>query len=389
MLFEGNATTRVFFYHALMQMLGNPKIAVYYPAFLGGGAETVGLWMLEALQQNYDLTLFTLAAVDFDRLNALYGTSLSLQSVTVQSFFAGWLRPMVNSLIANNQHIRLLLFHWLLRSLKVHRDRYDLLISAYNAVDFGKPGLQYIHWIKVLETNAFYNQISNFSIERMKQNHSITNSYTVAEYIQQEYGCTANVLYPPVVLNTPNLSWEQKENAFICSGRITEAKQPHKVIAILKRVRQQGFDVKLYLTGGGGGAYAWKYQNFVKKLVKENADWITLYENLSYQAYAQILAKCRFGIHFKQEPFGISIAEMVKAGAIPFVRDQGGQIEIVGKQNHALMFRNEQEAVDKIVTVLRHSEQQKNLRLALNEQRNLFSTQRFMVELNHIVAACL
>jgi glycosyltransferase involved in cell wall biosynthesis len=372
-----------------MQMSGKPKLAVYYPAFLGGGAETVGLWMLEALQQQYDLTLFTLATVDFDRLNALYGTSLSVNSITVQSFFTRWLRPVVNVLIANNKHVRLLLFHWLLRHLKAQNDRYHLLISAYNAVDFGKPGLQYVHWIKVLETNAFYNRISNFSIERMKQNHSITNSYTVAEYIQQEYGCTAKVLYPPVVLDTPNLVWEQKENAFICSGRITEAKQPHKVIAILKQVRQQGFDVKLYLTGGGGGAYAWKYQNFVKKLVKENASWVTLYENLSYQDYAQVLAKCRYGIHFKQEPFGISIAEMVKAGAIPFVRDQGGQREIVGEQNHALMFRNEQEAVDQILAVLGNTERQQHLQLALNEQRNLFSTQRFMVEVNNVVAACL
>jgi glycosyltransferase involved in cell wall biosynthesis len=266
-----------------MQMSGKPKLAVYYPAFLGGGAETVGLWMLEALQQNYNLTLFTLADVDFDRLNALYGTSLSTQSVTVRSFFAGWLRSLVNSLIANNKHIRLLLFHWLLRYLKSQNDRYHLLISAYNAVDFGKPGLQYIHWIKVLEISAFYNRISNFSIERMKQNYSVTNSHTVAEFIKQEYGCISNVIYPPVVLDTPTVLWEQKENAFICSGRITEAKQPHKVIAILKRVRQQGFDVKLYLTGGGGGAYAWKYQNFVKRLVKENADWVTLYENLSWQ----------------------------------------------------------------------------------------------------------
>ena len=372
-----------------MQMSGKPKIAVYYPAFLGGGAETVGLWMLEALQQNYDLTLFTISMVDFDRLNALYGTSLSVNSVTVQSFFTQWLRPVINGLIANNKHIRLLLFHLLLRRLKTQNDSYNLLISAYNAVDFGKPGLQYIHWIKVLETNPFYNRISNFSTERMKRNDSFTNSYTVAKFIQQEYGCPSRVLYPPVVLDTPNLAWEQKENAFICSGRLTEAKQPHKIIAILKRVRSQGFDVKLYLTGGGGGAYAWKYQNFVKKLVKENATWVTLYENLTYQDYANVLAKCRYGIHFKQEPFGISIAEMVKAGAIPFVRDQGGQIEIVGQHNQALMFRNEHEAADKIIAVLKDSIHQQQLHISLSEQRNLFSTQRFMSEFNKIVEECL
>ena len=42
------------------------KIAVYYPAFLGGGAETVALWMLEALKEKYELTLFTVSDVDFE-----------------------------------------------------------------------------------------------------------------------------------------------------------------------------------------------------------------------------------------------------------------------------------------------------------------------------------
>lgn len=362
-----------------------PKVAVYYPAFLGGGAEAVGLWMLEALKHNYELTLFTISGVDFDRLNALYGTQLSVKDVTVKSFFSQDLSPVINGLIANNKLIRMVLFHWLIRYLKAHNQHYDVLISAYNALDFGKKGLQYIHWVKVLEDNVFYNKISGFSIDRMKQNESITNSYTVADFIKKEYGFSSTVLYPPVVIDAPETSWRQKQMAFICSGRLTAAKQPDKVISILKRVREQGFDVKLYLTGGGGGTYAWKYKNFVKQMVKDNSTWVTLYENLSYEDYVNVLSNCQYGIHYKQEPFGISIAEMVKAGAIPFVRNQGGQIEIVGQQNQGLMFKNEQEAVEKIVAVLSHPEQQQTLQIALTEQRNLFSTQRFITEMNGIV----
>jgi len=361
------------------------KVAIYYPAFLGGGAEAVGLWMLEALKHNYDLTLFTIADVDFDRLNALYGTQLSPKDVTVKSFFNRSFSPLVNGLIANNKLIRMVLFHWLIRYLKTHNQQYDVLISAYNALDFGKKGLQYIHWVKVLEENALYNKISGFSIDRMKQNESITNSSTVAEFVKKEYGCSSTILYPPVVIDASEIPWKQKQLAFICSGRLTVAKQPDKVISILKRVREQGFDVKLYLTGGGGGAYAWRYKNFVKQMVKDNSTWVTLYENLSYEDYVNVLSNCQYGIHYKQEPFGISIAEMVKAGAIPFVRDQGGQIEIVGEKNQALMFKNEQEAVEKIVAVLSQPEQQQTLQTALAEQQNLFSTQRFMNEMNQIV----
>lgn len=368
-----------------MQTPARKKIAIYYPAFLGGGAEAVGLWMLEALKHSYDLTLFTIADVDFDRLNALYGTRLSAEVVTVRSFFGRFFSPLINGLIANNKPFRMVFFHLLIRHLKAHHQSYDLLISAYNAVDFGRAGLQYVHWVKVLEYSPFYNRISDFSIDRMKRNDSITNSHTVADFVKREYGCASTVLYPPVVIDTPNLAWSQKQNAFICSGRLTEAKQPHKVITILKRVREQGFEVKLHLTGGGGGAYAWRYKNFVKKLVRENADWVTLSENLSYADYVKVLSNCKYGIHFKQEPFGISIAEMVKAGAIPFVRDQGGQIEIVGDRNQDLMFGNEQEAVEQIVAVLSNPDRQQKLQDALAEQRNLFSTQQFISEMNKIV----
>jgi hypothetical protein len=42
----------------------NQKIAIFYPNFGGGGAESVCLWMLEALRKKYDLTLFTFSDVD-------------------------------------------------------------------------------------------------------------------------------------------------------------------------------------------------------------------------------------------------------------------------------------------------------------------------------------
>jgi len=368
-----------------MQASEKKKIAVYYPAFLGGGAETVALWILEALKEKYDLTLFTISNVDFERLNSMYGTHLSHQSIIVKPLLPKPLALFSNSSISNSSHLRMILFHFLMRYMKAHQEEYDLTMSAYNAADLGQKGIHYVHWIKVLEGQPFYEWISDFSKERMKSNVLVTNSQVVAGYVKQEYGCDSVVVYPPVVLDTQEISWEQKDNAFICSGRLTEAKQPHKVIQILERVRNQGFDIKLHITGGGGGAYAWKYHRFVKKMVAERSSWVTLYENLKYADYVKILAKCKYGIHFKEEPFGISIAEMVKAGAISFVRSKGGQVEIVGRQNEALFFNNEKEAVEKIVAVLSSSETQKKLIEVLQEQKNLFSTERFMREMLNVV----
>lgn len=369
-----------------VEILNKPNVALFYPCFLGGGAESVCLWMLEALKETYNVTLFTVAGVDFAQLNAMYGTHLSPETVSVRSLYRQSDRGFWNFLIANSNVARMLLFHRLIRWMKTQKQDFDVMASAYNAVDLGCEGIQYIHWVKVLEGNAFYRKISDFSIERMKANLSIANSYTVAKEIEKVYGTPSTVVYPPVVLDLQEQPWTEKENAFICSGRITEAKQPHKAIEILSEVRKRGFDIKLYLTGGGGGAYALKYERFVKKLAQANADWVTLYDNLSYSDYLKVLSKCKYGIHYKKEPFGISIAEMVKAGTIPFVRSQGGQIEIVGAANHEILFDRPDEAADKIVNVLSSQEQQQALLLKLNDRRSLFSTERFMSDICQVFA---
>ena len=117
----------------------------------------------------------------------------------------------------------------------------------------------------------------------------------------------------------------------------------------------------------------------------ENSDWITLHENRPYQEYATLLSKCKYGIHYKKEPFGISIAEMVKAGAIPFVRSKGGQVEIVGAHNQELLFDSEDEAVEKIIATLKDAERQNQLIASLEEQKYLFSTEKFISDIQGIV----
>jgi glycosyltransferase involved in cell wall biosynthesis len=167
---------------------------------------------------------------------------------------------------------------------------------------------------------------------------------------------------------------------------LVKSKQPHKSINILQKVREKGHDIKLYITGGGGGSAESSYETLVKKMVQENADWVTLYQNLSYSDYAKILYKCKYGIHLKREPFGISVAEMVRAGAIPFVKSQGGQTEIVGRQNTELFFENEEQASETILAVLESSELQEKLISSLQDQQNLFSTGHFCQEIVDLVA---
>jgi len=90
-----------------------------------------------------------------------------------------------------------------------------------------------------------------------------------------------------------------------------------------------------------------------------------------------LLAGHRFGIHARTgEPFGIAVAEMVKAGCITFVPVEGGQAEIV---NHPdLTYSDVDDAVNKIDRILRDERREDALRLHLKAQGELFSTERFM-----------
>ncbi|MEA5469237.1 glycosyltransferase [Spirulina sp. 06S082] len=363
-----------------------PKIVLFYPLFMGGGAEAVGLWILEALKEDYDLTLFTLTDIDLDEMNSMYGTQLTKDCLKIRVVFDVKFRKLIHFLIVNNELAKILFFHIFIRVFKKHCSEYDLPISGYNATDLGKKGIQYIHWIKVIEGNALAHKISDFSLSSLKNNVCLVNSRVVGETVKDVYGCESTVVYPPVVLEVQDIPWESKENAFICSGRLAEAKEPHRVIEILKQVRDRGFEIKLYLTGGGGGTYAVGYQRRLYKTIAENSDWITLYQNLPYSEYVKVLTRCKYGIHYKMEPFGISIAEMVKAGAITFVRRQGGQVEIVGSENEELLFSNPNEAVEKIVSVLSDRPRQESLVKILQQRNSLFSTTKFKEEIQQAIA---
>ena len=78
----------------------------------------------------------------------------------------------------------------------------------------------------------------------------------------------------------------------------------------------------------------------------------------------------------QSEAFGISVAEMVKAGCLVFVPGEGGQAEIVSHES--LMYSGVEDAVEKINTVLRKPQLQAELRDHLEKQGAKFSTNAFM-----------
>ena len=79
-------------------------------------------------------------------------------------------------------------------------------------------------------------------------------------------------------------------------------------------------------------------------------------------------------------------AEMMRAGCIVWVPRGGGQMEVVGDEA-GLLYDTEDEAAEKILSVLGSGAEQMRLREHLAIRGQMFGTDRFMKEMREIVAA--
>lgn len=357
-----------------------------------GGGNAVAVWMIEALKRVHDVSVLTLVAVDVAPINRFYGTTLArgdfraLRVPPVLQWTADLLDP---------DSFDFLKMCLLLRHCQVIRDRFDVVLSAQNELDLGGPSVQYVHqpWLAELHRRMQaargrrprrpWQWISRFSFERMKRNLTLVNSAWTGRRFEAVYGATTRTLYPPVPDDFPLVPWERKRNAFVCIGRISGEKRYEEVVEILGLVRAAGHDVRLEIVGSRTPDLA--YRSRLHRCVDAHRSWVTLHEDLPRPALAELVAGQRYGIHgMRREHFGIAVAEMVRAGAIPFVPDDGGQVEIVGRDER-LSYGSAEEAAAKIVRVLEDSGLQAEILERLRVSSEAFSTARFVEEIRGIV----
>ena len=114
----------------------NPVVAVLHPRLVvGGGSEAAAVWICQALKDDYSVKLITLGKVNLTELNSSYGTTITdsdLQKIELPI-------PKMMSRLFDALRI-----YRVIRYGRKHRSAYDVMISGYNPMDFGKPGIQYI-----------------------------------------------------------------------------------------------------------------------------------------------------------------------------------------------------------------------------------------------------
>src|SRR5262245_36901588 len=114
----------------------------------------------------------------------------------------------------------------------------------------------------------------------MKQSLTLVNSNCTGAKVREVHGIGSTTLYPPVSGVFPEGPWTEREDGFVCIGRIAPEKELDKVIDVLMGVRARGQDVHLHLIGAPDHS---SYYQDIRRRVQENSSWLFLAENLSRQ----------------------------------------------------------------------------------------------------------
>lgn len=359
-----------------------------------GGSESKVMWGIEALKQDYRVAIITTRSVNLASLNEFYGTSVSPEDVDIR--IAPLAKVIPDSVVAAAARGAI---HTRFCQQVAHE--YDVLISAYNLLDWGRPALHFVadftwhptlrttfdpvsaEWSKMIHRDNLLRRCYLGACQLFSRRSGrdlltgddwiAANSQWTARTLNELGARPQTVIYPVVAWTFPEVAWAEKENGFVSIGRIAPEKRIEVMIDILRLVRQRGHDIHFHVAGAVGND---PYGQLVRRRCQQEAGWITLEGSCVGHEKEQLLTRHRYAIHSRPyEAFGISVAEYAKAGCIPFIPNSGGQTEIVNQPD--LTYDDIDEAVDKIDRVLRDEDRQRELREHVALQGKQFGVEIF------------
>jgi glycosyltransferase involved in cell wall biosynthesis len=365
-----------------------------------GGGNGVAAWFLQALARDHRVTVLSWRPVDVAPIDRFFGTSLQGVAFDTLGVPHAWVTmldrlPIPASLLRNAL---------LMRFTRRVSPRYDVVLGVHNEADFGRRGIQYVHYPTYLRPrpradmrwyhrsrrllHGYYrlaDRAAGLSLDRVRANLTLANSDWTARHVEQLLGVTARTVYPPVADPDPPRPWDQRARRFLLVGRISPEKEIERAMRILSRVRRHAPDVELTIVGTCDARLG-RYHRALVRLASSLGSWITFREDLSREAMRALMACSRYGIHgMREEHFGMGPAELVRAGALVWLARGGGQVEIVGDEP-SLLYDTEDEAAEKIAAVLANPAEERRLREHLHERAERFAPARFVREVRDIVA---
>jgi len=372
------------------------RVAVIHHDLMSkGGGEAVTMAVLEALQDDYDLTLLTLDEPDFEELNRYYNAAVEGPDIEIAGRLGPWL------------HERFGLTYYILqnallgRYARRHRGEYDCLVSTINELGLGGGAIQYVHfpfdWTvncnkreeifhPTVEEDSVYERLctSVAGVDRaeIQSDELLANSEWTADVVEDAYGTRPRVLYPPVDAEPfDGRPWAEREPGFVALGRIERSKRLRELIRIVDGVRQQGHDTHLHIVGPTVDE---TYYREVAAMAATR-QYVHLDGELPRDDLVNLVCAHRYGIHGKEyEHFGMAVAELAAAGCITFVPASGGQCEIVGDHD-ALCFESVEDAIEKVDRVMSQPDAAQRFRVGSEEIRRRFGRTRFKQAIRNVV----
>lgn len=374
-----------------------PSIALCHPWLGLGGSEAAVMWGIVALRDHYDITLITASEVDLGKLNSAYGSDVAAGDFHLLRAPA---LPAVKD-PGRLAHWRVKRFEQFCRS---HTAQFDIPLSAYNPIDFGRPGVHLVgdfSWDEITRAELFGNTSSRQSLRKGYlwlgsrlfgtsrrdifggRDLVAANSRWTADVLRERFGLDDTpIVYPPVNIETPSAQPKSGRADFVCVGRVSYEKRIEVIIDILDKVRARGNDdVRLTIVGEiGDDAYGCE----IAALVESNRDWINTPGFVAGGAKFDLMTRHPFAIHACEgEAFGIAVAEMLLSGCVPFVPSSGGPAEIVG--NDALCYTDADDAAKKIHAALSDPDHAASLRNRLIGRGDRFMPEAFIDSLLDLV----
>ena len=364
-----------------------------------GGGNGVAAWVLQALVPLHCVTVLSWRPVEIEAINRFFGTHLRPGDFDTLLVPRSW-RVIPDRLPIPAALIKMSL---LMRYTRKVSEGYDVLFGVYNETDFGRRGIQYVHYPTYLRPRpdvdlrwyhglkgplgvyyALADRVAGFSLDRMRRNLTLVNSDWTGAQMHRFLNIPTRTLYPPVVDPAPGVPWAERTNGFLALGRLSPEKEYERVMKILAGVREHVPDLTLTIVGTWD-RHGRRYRDRLLALARTLGPWIEFRHDASRDEVRALMAAHRYGIHgMREEHFGMAVAEMARAGCIVWVARGGGQMEIVGREP-ILMYGSEDEAVEKIIRTLGDPIEQQRLRMGLMTA-DRFSTHHFVQQVQEIVA---
>ncbi len=386
------------------------RILVVHPQFqIPGGAELVALHIINYILRNTDSIVDLLTLTPVNWTDVTYADSIGLDKRRITNRIA----RCPNIVKARKGALELLKLAYLHRDAKKMSPEYDLCVSTYNEIDFGRKGIQYCHhpifpdrrFLQSLHLivgsgvldrmpalNAVYRRlvfkVSRGSLTGFGRNLTIVNSEFMRRVMNSAYGIEGTVIYPGFLTtnrSVNNRPWSERRLRFVSVGRIARDKGYLDAIDAYASLSAEYKDAEFVIAGRGDDL---SYEKMIKDRAQRSGIRLQLLKDLSDFQLSKLLSDSKFFVHTKvNEHFGIATIEAAAAGCLTMVHNSGASGEIVRLSQ--LMFDSPSDLVSKVKSLVGDPALSARTLETLQSGLERFTVDRFYANLDQAIGPAI